>query len=115
MATTKTRNPPLSGGKKSPAAKHHKKTLNQKHGGALGDDLKALAVPFAIILAKQGLEKQQSKLTKKNNSKGGSKEKSIMKGGTCGPCNGAGTTPPNMVGGKLNKLSKAIDNFLKKY
>lgn len=102
----------------------HKKKLNhKKHGGALSDDLKTLAVPFAILLAKQGLEERKKNIPNKSSTKNPSSTKSptsfrrktTMTGGNCGPCNGAGLVANTQTGGKMKKLSKAIDNFLKKY
>lgn len=95
----------------------------KKQGGALTDDLKTLAVPFAILLAKQGIDEMKNKSKKQNSlpsrsskSPSSMSRRKTMAGGNCGPCNGAGLTPPNhQSGGRMKKLSKAIDNFLKKY
>jgi hypothetical protein len=68
--------PPLAGGgkKKKPAAKK----ASAKKGGAFLDDVGSLAVPFAILMAKKGLEsvieKQKAKDAKKKQA-GGAKPK----------------------------------------
>ena len=54
----------------------------------------------------------------KEKKKNETTKKISMKGGSCGPCNGADVVeslPAGQIGGKMKKLSKAIDNFLKKY
>jgi hypothetical protein len=90
-----------------------------KKGGTINDDIKNLAVPFAILLAKQGLDSvTKTKKTSKKNK---------LVGGNCGPCSSAHAQPQSggrsttthskttYTGGKMEKLSKAIDNFLQKY
>jgi hypothetical protein len=83
--------PTQSGGKRKGAKKVTKKG---KKGGALMDDVKNLAVPFAILLAKQGLQTMFDK--KKKTSTGSelsarsaasatsSRRKSTLTGGSCG-------------------------------
>lgn len=115
-----------------------KKTKKPKaKGGSLVSDLSNLAVPFAILLAKQGLasmfdSKKTAKTLKKSSLKGGHTNTvvgSSLEGGDCG----CGAPPsPAMIGGKKNKskskskkggeiskkvlsLSAQIDNFLNKY
>ena len=48
---------------------NHQFTLKKKtiNGGTLNDDLKLLAVPFAILLAKQGIEGKKKKWNYKEN------------------------------------------------
>ena len=95
-----------------------KRISTKKRGGAITDDLKNLAVPFAILLAKQGLDhvKNNKTTSKSMVSPSSIRRKSTLSGGNCSPCNGAGIKPPTQqMGGKMKKLSKAIDNFLKKY
>lgn len=86
-------------------------------GGALIDDVKNLAVPFAILLAKQGLQTMFDK--KKNTSANSqlsakvagqptsSRRRSTIAGGSCGSaCASAAALPsPPTVGGKSKKRS----------
>lgn len=99
-----------------------------KKGGALVDDIKSLAVPFAILLAKQGLEgmfsnKKSTSAKKSSESAALKNRKKTMVGGACG-CAAA----QDQKGGKAKKggsktaksaksdtLAKSIDNFLRKY
>ena len=72
-----------------------------KKGGSLASDLQNLAVPFAILLAKQGLESMFSNEKKGKSSSPNKKSKSksvktVQKGGDCG-C--SGVTPLPMMGG----------------
>lgn len=126
--------PGMTGGKKS------KKTVAKKpvgkkpvgkrtkKGGALMDDVKNLAVPFAILLAKQGL---QSMFDKKKAKKGGEVElaassaskvssqrrRSTIAGGNCGsqcagvseftPAPTTSQSPPlTQLGGKRKIVKK---------
>lgn len=109
----------------------------KKDGGALVDDIKSLAVPFAILLAKEGLE---TMFKKKNNSKsksavgGMSKPIGTMDGGgncsmrksgggktvggsSCGSCSvkpmGGATAASQRE--RYTQLSDEIDKFLSKY
>lgn len=86
---------PMMGGKKKVAKKSPAKKTTKK-GGALMDDVKNLAVPFAILLAKQGLQTMFDR--KKTAKKGGEVElsassaskvnslrrRSTIAGGSCG-------------------------------
>jgi hypothetical protein len=126
------------GGKKSSKGKG--KGKKGKKGGALMNDLQNLAVPFAILLAKQGLESMFSS-NEKDASKSSKKTKT-MKGGDCGcsgtaippvgaPITGGSTNLPkkSLAGGsakpqkagkkaitqKFMSLTETIDNFLQKY
>jgi hypothetical protein len=103
-------------------AQDNSKKEKSKRGGAFVDDVKNLAVPFAILLAKEGLSKMfkdDKKNAKKDvSSKTASKpsstrRRSTLSGGTCNlGCNA-------MTGGQAAKelfqLQKEIDNFLEKY
>lgn len=142
-------NPMMMGGKKSkkskstkPAASKPKKS--KKKGGALMDDVKNLAVPFAILLAKQGLQSVFDKKKKSPKSAISAKSaegpssprrKATATGGSCG----SGCSAQPMAGGakkskkvkskkttkkggelsdvqsRFDKLSQEIDSFLKKY
>ncbi len=108
----------------------------KKGGDALSEQLTGLAVPFAFLLAKQGLEAMKSKPKSTTPKKkisprrraslaGGDAEaapsalsggKKSKTGGNCSTCNRA-----SMIGGaahslrNLEKLRKNIDNFLSKY
>jgi hypothetical protein len=94
----------------------NKSTKSQKKGGALADDVANLAVPFAILLAKYGLDKfydkKEKKVTEKSKKKPSTaaklpRRKSIA-GGDCstGAC--------SKKGGNLANVSKQIDDFLNK-
>jgi hypothetical protein len=80
-----------AGGKKR--VKTTKKAPKAKKGGALVDDMKNLAVPFAILLAKYGIESMTDK----------SKDKPVKKskGGDCKTCSHQGPD------GDLDKKKKA--------
>jgi hypothetical protein len=111
-----------SGGKK-------KKTVSKKSkkGGALIDDVKGLAVPFAILLAKQGLDMAFNKKDKTDKTDKAdktvktvktaktasslSRRKTVSGGGCDKGCEKKGGSIKN----KFEKLSKEIDAFLKKY
>lgn len=92
-----------------------KSSATRKQGGAMLDDVKNLAVPFAILLAKQGL---QTMFDKKKTAKSGtpsatmsaraaaqpssSRRKSTLSGGSCGSqC--AAVAPTQMGGAKRGK------------
>jgi hypothetical protein len=92
-----------------------KKGKGKAKGGALVEDIKSLAVPFAILLAKEGLEKMFKKnkpVAKKSKSTATRKRAAV--GGNCTSC-----APPVKGGGggksKFAKLSDEIDRFLKKH
>lgn len=90
-----------------------------KKGGALMDDLQNLAVPFAILLAKQGLESMFSK--DKKTQKTAKKSSSKQSGGDCGCGGTVATVGAPLAGGKptmkqkFMSLTDTIDNFLQKY
>jgi hypothetical protein len=112
-----------------------KKTRAKKQGGALMNDIGNLAVPFAILLAKQGLEHMNKKksttpktttASKKTKSASAatpaskSRRKTVVGGGSCGSqC--AASAPP--TGGsksikdvqeRFKKIANEIDSFLRK-
>lgn len=101
---------------KTPKAKTPKAKTTKK-GGDLISDVKGLAVPFAILLAKQGLEMAMDKKKKSPEPTPASKPKSLARrrtvGGDCTTCNKKGGSDD--VKERFAKLSKEIDNFLKKY
>lgn len=95
----------------------------KKKGGALVDDLKNLAVPFAILLAKQGVENMYAK--KKSASKSTPKSatpkrRATLAGGAC--ATGCGMTGGRRGGSNaeqvkqnFSKIAADIDKFLAKY
>jgi hypothetical protein len=106
-------------------SKPRKTKTPKKEGGALVNDVKNLAVPFAILLAKEGLSKyfKESKTTetkKTSSSKTSSSSKPsstsrrrTMTGGTCNM--GCGALTGGAASKQLFELQKQIDNFLEKY
>jgi hypothetical protein len=102
-----------TGGKRKGKGKGAKKG---KKGGALMDDVKNLAVPFAILLAKQGLQTMfDKKKTKSGSSELSAKSaasptsarrKSTLTGGSCGSqCAAAVTTASHTGGAKAKSAS----------
>ena len=97
------------------------KAAKNKKGGSLVEDVKNLAVPFAILLAKEGIDamfKSKAKsgkvaISARKSAQGGNDMKK-MTGGDCPSCK-------PLVGGAKSKasrysqLSKEIDSFLSKY
>ena len=106
---------------KKPAAKPAAKKPAGKKGGSLAHELKSLAVPFAILLAKQGLDgmfdSKKSDSKKAIEAKSGSSKRKAAVGGGCSSC----ATPPPMAGGSKSgksryaQLAQEIDDFLSKY
>ena len=115
------------GGKKRKSVKKPvaKTAASKKKGGALVDDIKNLAVPFAILLAKEGLDtmfSKKSKAAKKpamSASKGkvSSGRKASASGGSsggeCGSCSRVATGGKGKMS-RYAQLSKEIDEFLSK-
>jgi len=106
--------------KKVAAPKSGKKPSAAKKGGdVLSEQLTGLAVPFAFLLAKQGLEALKGSSDKKKTSQKppSSRRRATLAGGACSTCQAA----PVMLGGathslrNLEKLRKNIDSFLAKY
>lgn len=106
------------GGKKT-VKTSKKKTSKAKKGGALVDDMKNLAVPFAILLAKYGIESMTDKSKDKPTKK--------SKGGECKTCTQGGdldkkkktTKKGGKAGEEMKKrftqVANEIDAFLAKY
>ena len=103
------------------------KKAPKKEGGAFVSDVKNLAVPFAILLAKEGLTKY-FKDDKKSSSKSSSKtpekkstktspstmsRRRTMAGGSCNL--GCGAMTGGAAAKQLMQLQQQIDNFLEKY
>lgn len=101
-----------------------------KKGGALVDDLKNLAVPFAILLAKQGVENMYAKKSAKGSTKDSPKSASkttsarrraTLSGGACtsgcGMTGGrrGGSSNAEAVKHNFSKIAADIDKFLAKY
>ena len=146
----------LSGGKCKGKGKKAKKAVDKKKpvaaaeaapkpkkkkGGNLVDSMRSLAVPFAILLAKQGLDGMFNKKTKTEDkgksvkaktvkiAKASSQRRRTATGGGCDSCAKVGGDDKiSKVGGddKISKmggvttsryaqLSSEIDTFLKKY
>ena len=104
--------------KKSPAGKKadaKKSPVGKKaKGGALVEEIKGLAVPFAILLAKQGLDGMFNKKTEKKAASASAKRsvKSAKGGSGCSSCaKVAGGAPKN----RYAQLSAEIDKFLSNY
>lgn len=115
---------------KKSKSKQVKKVDNQdKKGGAFVNDVKNLAVPFAILLAKEGLTKyfkddkptdKKTSSTKKSESAKSSKSStsglSRRRTLTGGSCNlGCGALTGGAAAKQLVALQQQIDNFLEKY
>lgn len=116
---------------KKTKSKQVKKVDNQdKKGGAFVNDVKNLAVPFAILLAKEGLtkyfkddksaDKKTSSTSKKSESAKSSKSSTsslsrrrTMAGGSCNL--GCGALTGGAAAKQLVALQEQIDNFLEKY
>jgi hypothetical protein len=105
-----------------------KQSKSQKDGGAFVTDVKNLAVPFAILLAKEGVSKyfkgektadkkktpSSSKTSSSNASKSSSaSRRRTMAGGSCNL--GCGALTGGAAGKQLVQLQQQIDNFLEKY
>lgn len=95
-----------------------------KRGGAIVDDVKTLAVPFAILLAKEGLNKlfkekksaSASSLSPKAAATPSStRRRSTLSGGSCNLGCGVGGQMGGAAARDLFNLQKSIDNFLQKY
>ena len=118
-------------GGKSSSSKSTKSTKSKKQGGALVDDIKNLAVPFAILLAKQGLstmfeKKSAADKSKKPASKkapaakpaSATRRRTATGGSAC--TSGCGMTGGSQKGKKavqaqFDSIAKEIENFLHKY
>ena len=94
------------GGKKKVASK--KPVKKTQKGGAFMDDVKNLAVPFAILLAKQGLDRMKAKKTVEKKPKATPTPKKA-------PAQTGGAKKPQKSSNPVKKLTKQIDDFLKKH
>lgn len=123
----------VGGRKKSPGAKKTTKKATAKKGGNLATDVVNLAVPFALLLAKQAVEamfdKKKEKKEGKAKTKASSKTKSTKtKSSVKSAKSPAGVRRRTVAGGcgttacaagqsggdiQFNELSAKIDNFLK--
>ena len=101
-----------------------KQNKQEKKGGSFVADVNNLAVPFAILLAKEGLSKvfkKDAKDTKKTSTvsaKTASKPSSLRRRSTLagGSCNlGCGAMTGGRAAHQLLSLQREIDNFLEKY
>jgi hypothetical protein len=99
-----------------------KKKQSAKKGGAIVDDVKNLAVPFAILLAKEGLSKMfpkgakttKSSLSPASASKSSSsRRRTTMSGGSCNL--GCTAQTGGQAAKQLFELQTEIDRFLEKY
>jgi hypothetical protein len=95
-----------------------------KKGGAIVDDVKTLAVPFAILLDKEGLNKlfkeKKSASTSSLSPKAAAtpsstRRRSTLSGGSCNLGCGVGGQMGGAAARELFNLQKSIDNFLQKY
>ena len=96
-----------------------------KKGGAFVNDVKNLAVPFAILLAKEGLTKyfkdekapeKKASTAAKNSSKSASSSMTRRRTMAGGSCNlGCGALTGGAAAKQLFALQEQIDNFLEKY
>lgn len=111
-----------------PASKTKSSKSKSKSGGALMEDIKNLAVPFAILLAKQGFDSAFEKKAAAAESKSASsKRRGTMAGGSacasgCGMTGGQSQKqqqrrqPEGQVLQKrFNHIAKEIEDFLNKY
>lgn len=85
------------------------KAKSPKHGGNIVQDLQKLAVPFAILVAKKGLDAAVEKTSQKAASSKASSTKTPKTGGS----NTA--SKRKMVRGEMDKLSNEIEKYLSKY
>lgn len=107
-------------GKKQVQNKQDLKSKKEKQGGSFVADVNNLAVPFAILLAKEGLSKVFKKDTKKASvspktarKPSSLRRKSTLAGGSCNL--GCGAMTGGRAARELFTLQKEIDNFLEKY
>lgn len=99
-----------------------KKKQSAKKGGAIVDDVRNLAVPFAILLAKEGLSKM-FKADAKKSSKSlsassaskptSSRRRTTQSGGSCNL--GCTSQTGGQAAKQLFELQTEIDRFLEKY
>lgn len=108
--------------KKQQERSQDKKKQSAKKGGAVINDVKNLAVPFAILLAKEGLTKMFPKgdlkkpskaLSAPSASKPSSSRRRTMSGGSCNL--GCTAQTGGQAAKQLFALQNEIDRFLEKY
>ncbi len=82
-----------------------------KHGGNIVQDLQKLAVPFAILVAKKGLDAAVEKTNQKTSAKASKTSTSSSKTG------GSATnlSKRKAARGEMDKLSNEIEKYLNKY
>jgi hypothetical protein len=115
--------PSRKAAKQSSSKTSAKRSQSSKKGGSFVGDVQNLAVPFAILLAKEGLSKVFKKTDKTGTSsslsaKSASQPKSTRRRSTLsgGSCNlGCGAMTGGRAARELFQLQKEIDNFLEKY
>jgi hypothetical protein len=98
--------------------KQDKQSKQSKRGGSIVNDVKNLAVPFAILLAKEGLSKMFKVEETKKASKASSKTSTLKRRGTMsgGSCNlGCSAQTGGQAAKQLFELQNEIDHFLEKY
>jgi hypothetical protein len=106
---------------KKKQAEPKKKSQSAKKGGAIVNDVKNLAVPFAILLAKEGLSKMFKADTKPSKSLSASSAKkatssrrrTTQSGGSCNL--GCTAQTGGQAAKQLFELQTEIDRFLEKY
>lgn len=102
------------GGSKKKTTKKSKTSKTSHKGGDLMTDLKNLAVPFAIILAKQTVEKMNSD-KKPSNSKSSKSSPEISRRKTVGGGSIQMMNNSQEVKKNFSKLAQDINQFFKKY
>jgi esterase/lipase len=83
-------------------AKSAKTAKAPKEGGNIMQDIQKLAIPFAILAAKKGLDVA----VEKTNQKKATASKTVAK---------TGGSKKMMVRGEMDKLSNEIEKYLNKY
>jgi hypothetical protein len=107
--------------KKKQAEPKKKQSQSAKKGGAIVNDVKNLAVPFAILLAKEGLSKMFKADTKASKSLSASSAKkttssrrrTTQSGGSCNL--GCTAQTGGQAAKQLFELQTEIDHFLERY
>lgn len=106
--------------KKSSTEKRASPSSSSKKGGSLVQDIKTLALPFALLLAKEGLGKtlkkdakpQESMAPRRAAKPSSSRRRTTLSGGSCNlGCGMSG----GQAAKELFQLQTEIDNFLQRY
>jgi hypothetical protein len=84
------------------------KSKSPKHGGNIVQDLQKLAVPFAILVAKKGLDAAVEKTNQKTATKTNASKSSKTGGSNT-------LNKRKSVRGDMDKLSNEIEKYLSKY